>query len=57
MGHVQSLRRAPHRRPYGHPREREAEQATDPQERQLKDKARRLKQQSDRESSEDIDPM
>ncbi|MFD3580419.1 DUF6381 family protein [Streptomyces sp. NPDC058644] len=38
--------------------EQEAEQATDPQERQrLTDKARRLKQQSDRESSEGIDPM
>ncbi|MGW0395538.1 DUF6381 family protein [Streptomyces sp. NPDC003042] len=38
--------------------EQEAEQVADPQERQrLKDKARRLKQQSDRESSEGIDPM
>ncbi|MCT4352074.1 DUF6381 family protein [Streptomyces sp. Je 1-79] len=38
--------------------EQDAEQTTDPQERQrLTDKARRLKQQSDRESSEGIDPM
>ncbi|MEU6950057.1 DUF6381 family protein [Streptomyces sp. NPDC046316] len=38
--------------------EQKAEQSTDPQERQrLKDKARRLRQLSDRESSEGIDPM